>query len=256
MPRKARRKSGTGVYHITARGVNGQAIFLDDKDRIQFLTILRKIKEKYPFELLAYCLMSNHIHLLVREGEEGISQLMQRLGSSYVFYFNNRHERYGHLFQDRFWSEIVEDEGYLLRVVRYILQNPVKAFLVEHPRDYPWSSYLAYIHAEQDRFYLTDTKFILSFFGNTAQDAIDFFIQFINVQDLEPLRGGFKRQVITNEDLRNIIIKLLNKQSLDCLHDMSKKKRDRILRMIKSKNIPVRQIAEVTGFNRNVVQRA
>jgi putative transposase len=145
MPRHARKKSKTGVYHVMVRGINKEIIFHDDEDRRKFLYILAKVKEGYPFELLGYCLMNNHVHLLIREGTENISQIMKRIGTRYAIYFNSKYDRKGHLFQNRFRSERVEDEEYLLTVLRYIHQNPVKAFLVNDTKDYLWSSYRAYL---------------------------------------------------------------------------------------------------------------
>ena len=138
MPRTSRKKSSTGIYHIMLRGTDRRIIFSDDEDCIHFLKSLQKAKEASEFQLYAYCLMGNHAHLLLKEGKESLALIFKRIGSSYVYYYNWKYQLHGHLFQDRFKSEAVEDDPYFLDVLRYICQNPVKAGLVSRPFDYPW----------------------------------------------------------------------------------------------------------------------
>lgn len=140
MPRTVRKKSSTGIYHVLARGINQQRIFEETADFESYLEVLARVKRQAPFTLFAYCLMSNHVHLLVREDMVPLSQVLQRVGIAYAYRFNQKHDRSGHLFQDRFKSEPVEDDGYFATVVRYIHFNPVKAGICESPEQYPWSS--------------------------------------------------------------------------------------------------------------------
>ncbi|WP_308160333.1 transposase [Bacillus sp. ISL-77] len=135
MPRRARVKSGSGIYHIMLRGANRQEIFHDDADCLNFLDLLHKYKLKTKVKIYGWCLMSNHIHLLLREGNEDISTTMKRIGVSFVMYYNWKYGTSGHLFQDRFKSENVENDQYLLTVVRYIHQNPLKARIVKRVYD-------------------------------------------------------------------------------------------------------------------------
>ena len=116
MPRQERTKSGTGIYHVMLRGINKQDIFEDDEDYLQMTSCLQGLTERYDENGVAvdplctvysYCLMSNHIHLLVREQKEDISSVIKRLGVAYAYYFNKKYQRNGHLFQDRFRSEPV-----------------------------------------------------------------------------------------------------------------------------------------------------
>ncbi len=107
MPRQARKKSKTGIYHIMVRGINRQNIFEDDEDYSIFIHTIRKNKEKSKFELYGYCIMGNHVHLLSREGKEPLSLTMQRICSSFVFWYNLKYDRVGHLFQERYKSEVV-----------------------------------------------------------------------------------------------------------------------------------------------------
>ena len=141
MPRTARKQSESGVFHAMLRGIDRQIIFQDDEDCEKFLQCLTDCQKVCGFTLYAYCLMGNHVHLLLREGKEPLSQIFKRLGVRYVYWYNWKYKRTGHLFQDRFKSEPVEDDTYFLAVLRYIYQNPVKAGLCEKPEEYPWSSY-------------------------------------------------------------------------------------------------------------------
>ncbi|MFC4024421.1 transposase [Oceanobacillus longus] len=126
MPRKPRRKSRNGIYHVMLRGINRQTIFEDDNDRIRLLETIKRFKDISKFRIFCYCLMDNHIHLLLKETEEPVSKAIQRISASYVYWYNDKYERSGHLFQERFKSENVETITYFLTVLRYIHQNPVK----------------------------------------------------------------------------------------------------------------------------------
>lgn len=141
VPRAARKKSESGIYHIMVRGINRQTIFEDEEDCEKYLQCLRESKALSGFTLMAYCLMGNHAHLLLQEGREPLEQIFKRIGARYVFWYNWKYKRSGHLFQDRFKSEPVNDDSYFLAVLRYIYQNPVKAGLCKSARDYQWSSY-------------------------------------------------------------------------------------------------------------------
>ena len=135
MARQARKKSNSGIYHIILRGINRQQIFEDGEDYSKFLRILEECKAISKFEIFAYCLMNNHIHLLLKEVKEPIEQVMKRITTRFVYWYNIKYQRSGHLFQDRFKSEPVESDEYFLTVIRYIHQKPVKAGLCEKPQD-------------------------------------------------------------------------------------------------------------------------
>lgn len=140
MPRRARRIAGSGIYHVMLRGVNRDSIFLEDEDFERFLAALARAKEASGCQVFAYCLMTNHVHLVVRALEEPIGLVVKRLGVRYSGWFNRKYGRVGHLFQDRFRSEPVEDDAYLVTLLRYVWNNPVEAGLVERPENYRWSS--------------------------------------------------------------------------------------------------------------------
>lgn len=149
------------------RGANRQEIFHDDEDCLKFLDILHIYKMKAEVEIYSWCLMGNHIHLLIKEGSEDISASMKRIGVSYVSYYNWKYRTSGHLFQDRFKSENVENIQYLLTVVRYIHQNPLKAGIVKRMDEWRWSSCREYYGIHHEGRKLLDPNFIIGMFSGT-----------------------------------------------------------------------------------------
>ena len=127
MSRRARQRSGTDIYHVILRGINRQQIFYDEEDYDYFIRLLNRFQKVSQYEVYAYCLMGNHIHLLIKVHQESLGTIFQRIGASFVYWYNLKYQRVGHLFQDRFKSEPVENERYFLTVMRYIFRNPVKA---------------------------------------------------------------------------------------------------------------------------------
>ncbi len=140
MPRRAWQLAQTSLYHVMLRGVNRDAIFLEDQDRERFLRALGLTKEVSGCLVLAYCLMTNHVHLILMTTTEPVSLVMKRLGVRYVGWFNRKYARVGHLFQSRFASLPVEDDAYLITLLRYVWRNPVDAGLATRPEEYRWSS--------------------------------------------------------------------------------------------------------------------
>ena len=116
MPRQARRQSESGIYHIMLRGINQQQIFEDEEDNQKFVEVLKDCKLISGFKVYAYCLMGNHIHLLLKAENENLEQIFKRIGARYVYWYNWKYRRRGHLFQDRFKSEPVEDDAYFLQI--------------------------------------------------------------------------------------------------------------------------------------------
>jgi REP-associated tyrosine transposase len=137
VPRALRQHVPAGYYHVTTLGI--EPIFLDDHDRTWFVTLLMRA----PWECLAYCLMTNHYHLVLYVSDGVLSRAMQRLNGLYAQAFNNRRNRRGHLFAGRYRLTYIETEEHLAEACRYVVCNPVRADLCEHPRDWTWSSYRA-----------------------------------------------------------------------------------------------------------------
>ncbi len=143
MPRMPRRQYAGAWHHVMNRGANRQATFLTANDRLAFLALLGEVVDQFGIEVHAYCLMTNHFHVLIRTPEPVLDTAMQRLIGGYTRHFNDRHERDGALFRGRYGSILVETERYLAALTRYIHRNPIAICGPKFPA-YPWSSYPAY----------------------------------------------------------------------------------------------------------------
>lgn len=179
MPRVAREKCGNSIYHICVRGNNKQDIFLDNEDREEYLKRVRNYVERYKMRIYAYCLMTNHVHLLIYDNDQDISKFMQGLSLSYVIYFNKKYGRTGHLFQDRFTSVIMKNDMQLMYVSRYIHLNPVRANMVDRAAEYRWSSYSAY-KTGNDKRNIIDCAFLLGYFSTHINEARYLYRKYIN----------------------------------------------------------------------------
>ncbi len=254
MPRLPRQKSKTHIYHIMARGVNKEEIFLTEEDFTQFIYILKKLHEELVFAIYGFCLMNNHFHLLVYMEGDVLSLVMKRLGIRYAWYFNNKHGRVGHLFQDRFSSEKVETEEYLHRVLRYIHQNPLKANLVKDITDYKWSSYRAYLNKSSLFSTLVDTEFILKMYGTEKAESVSKFCQFMEAENEDSCLD--EQRKLSDEELKEEIMKILGPIPFNRLHSLNIRDRNNVLQRVKAiKGVSIRQIAKVTGFGKGIIQR-
>jgi putative transposase len=199
MPRGPRLDAPDALHHVIARGIERRALFAHDADRQDFLDRLQHIVEPTHTGLFAWCLMPNHFHLLLRTAATPLSTLMRRLLAGYAVTFNRRHRRAGHLFQNRFKSILVEEDPYLLELVRYIHLNPVRAHLlasVEALERYPWTGHAVLMGHRP--YPAQDTAPVLSCFGRTPLQARRAYRQFI-VAGLSPavptdLDGGGLRR--------------------------------------------------------------
>jgi len=271
VPRYARRKSSSKVYHVMLRGINRMSIFYDDDDRTKFLETMGRMKKEGEFEIYAYCLMDNHIHLLIKEGEDTIQRALKRIGVSYAYCFNKKYTRVGHVFQDRFRSEAIEDESYLMAAARYIHNNPVKAGIVERARDYRWSSYREYIKSGQNS-RMINTKVILGMFSHNEPEAVRRFVEFTNETINESTTEKFldidntaerpEMPVISAASVlsTNVLEEVLKSRgySLNEIRSLKDKiKRDEILREIKEKSsMSVRELARILGISKDIIFRA
>lgn len=171
MPRNAREKSETGIYHVMLRGIDKRDIFLDDEDKKTFLSHLFKAKELGDFQIYAYCLMDNHVHLLIKEGEE-LGKSIKRITVGYVQKHNLKYGRTGHLFQNRYKSQVVENDNYVVSLARYIHQNPIKAGLVKNIDTYPWSSFKDYLTTYNNGESKIETEIVKSYFSNFKEFVV------------------------------------------------------------------------------------
>ncbi|MBN1586432.1 MAG: transposase [Candidatus Omnitrophica bacterium] len=155
------------LYHVIARGDNREPVFLSDRDYFKYLNLLRENVKKYDCTVLAYALMPNHIHLMIRAGAFPIHLAMQAVHTAYTKYVNRTYGRVGHVFQGRYKPILVEEETYALEVNRYIHLNPVRSGLTRWPEQYPWSSYGWYMSEEQND--LLDRDYILDWFRKNGK---------------------------------------------------------------------------------------
>jgi putative transposase len=170
MARPVRIEYPGAVYHIISRGNNRQFIFRDDQDRKKYLERLAWYCQEKEVHLLAYCLLTNHVHLLLQTPKGNLSKMMQPFQTSYTTYFNKRHRRSGHVFEQRYKAFVVDKDNYLLQVSRYIHLNPVQAKLVQRPRDYSWSSYRAYVREKTSSW--LHREVILEQLGGKAKERL------------------------------------------------------------------------------------
>jgi len=244
--RKPREKSRSGIYHIILRGINRQSIFEDDEDREKVIEVLAKYKEISQCRFFAYCLMDNHVHILLQEMQEPISMIIQRFSSSYVLWYNGKHERCGHLFQERFKSEAVETDSYFLTVLRYIHQNPVKAKIVKDVTDYKWSSYREYIESRR----IVDKEYALNMFSDKSSEAVVRFTEFIREANGDVCLEipGIKVNV-SDDHLRQMVRQEFGIDAIKICKE-KKEKQDDILKAMKKKiGTNMRQIARITGLS-------
>lgn len=183
MPRVRREKCPNSIYHIIVRGNNREDIFKDYGDRIGYLKRLKHYKEKFKIEIYAYCLMTNHVHLVIYDNGQDISKFMQGLSLSYAIYFNKKYNRCGHVFQGRFTSLMVRSDEYFVYVSKYVHRNPVKANIVGDALEYNWSSFKAYIR-EKDKLEIVSTSRLLSYFSEDKREARIRYLSYIrSVED-------------------------------------------------------------------------
>lgn len=178
MTRPLRLEFPGALYHVTSRGDGREDIFRGDGDRQVFLALLGDICERFNWRAHAYCLMTNHYHLLMETPDANLSKGMRQLNGVYTQRFNTRHGRCGHVFQGRFKAIIVEKEGYLAELARYVVLNPVRARMVDRPQDWPWSSYRATMGEVRCPGWL-DRDWLLSTFGATEQAAVEGYRQWV-----------------------------------------------------------------------------
>ncbi len=251
MPRNLRKKSSTGIYHVVFRGINRQIIFEDNEDYRKFLFTLIDCKEKSGFKIFAYCLMSNHIHLLIKEEGESLGVAFRRLGASYVYWYNLKYSRKGHLFQDRFKSGVVEDNRYFLEVLRYIHQNPVKAGLVNDPGDFRWSSYREYLMPFNNKYNLCEKNFVLKIF---SWNLTSFKEHSMQACDDEIINSNGKNR-LNDMQASKTIENIAGLNAPAELQTFEKENRDMLLKKFKAVGIPMKQIARVTGISYGIIRR-
>jgi REP element-mobilizing transposase RayT len=239
------------------RGINRQTIFFEEDDYQRYLETIDRFVADEEAVVLGYCLMSNHVHLLIQEENTAISKIMKRIGTSYAYWYNQKYERSGHVFQDRFMSESVEDDSYLLTVIRYIHQNPVKAGIVTKADDYIWSSCRSYYGKREYVSGLTKTALILGMFAETTSQAIENFRLFNDEINEDKCLEESSAKYLPDSEAIKIMTNLNNNQPISTLSTMPKAERDLLLQRFKeTEGLSLRQIARITGLGYQIVNRA
>jgi len=245
LPRQARKKSSSGIYHIMLRGINRQQIFEDEEDRQRFLDTLQNYKELCGYSIYGYCLMGNHIHILLKEGKEDLTLVLKRVAGSYVYWYNWKYHRTGHLFQDRYKSEPVEDDSYFLTVLRYIHQNPVKAEMCKRAEDYPYSSMMSYLTFSS----FVDTEFALSIL------PIDQFVDYHKEENNDTCLEIQNYARLTDDEARKLIIKIAKCKAPSDFQLLDIKKRNLCIYKLHEKGLSIRQISRLTGISKKIIEK-
>lgn len=257
MPRPLRLHSETGIYHVMARGSRRRVIFHDSEDKKRFVNIILNKKKDDGFRLFAYCIMDNHYHLLIKEENENLSTIMKMINSSYAIYYNNRYEGMGHVFQDRFRSEPVNNDEYLLGVARYIHNNPKKAGITNSCQDYSWSSYNQYIYYKKNN-ELLDVSFILDLYSDNINNAIKGFMNFTESDNTDIYLDEHSEKE-ESDRVRKFIDQASNENHLSIAELINDRKyiniRNEIIRNIKSTTtLSQSKVAEILGVGRNIIK--
>lgn len=258
MPRRAREKSKSSIYHIMWRGANRQEIFHDDGDRKKYMQVLEKYKLKSQMNIFAWCLMGNHVHILLKEGQEELSTTMKRIGVSYAMYYNWKYRTTGHLFQDRFRSENVETDTYLRTVIRYIHQNPVKAGIVSKVDQWNWSSCRGYYNQAPEQSRLLDKDLVLRMFSFDRKEALERFKEFNEKQNNDSCLDDYEvTKRLSDDEARMEINRILKGIEIPHVKSLTKQERDDILKKIKGiEGISQRQLARILGISANLIFKA
>lgn len=204
--------------------------------------------------------MDNHVHMMISEGVEDIAKVMKRITVSYVYYFNNKYKRSGHLFQDRFRSETLENDRYMLSLTRYIHQNPVKAAIVKTATDYRWNSYLG-----KNTYFakMLDMETILGLFSNDKEQAIKLFEkdmrQYENLKE-KPQESFIDLQeaekFIDEEEAKKLFKNILEEHGIDSHNCTKAQFSDDIVQELKeTTKLSIRKISSITGLNKDKIHK-
>lgn len=255
MPRTSRKISQSAVYHIMLRGNNKEPVFQDEKDKEKICRLIMNLKDEKDFGLFSYCILNNHIHLVIREIDEPIACIIKRIATSYAIYYNKKYSRIGHVFQDRYKSECVDNERYLLSVIRYVHQNPVKAG-AGTIAGYRWSSYQEYF--SNSKKYI-DKFIILKMFNediNTAREQFrEFNNLYVNEQHIDENEDKFAELGSVKEFIDDYMAYIgLSYRDLR-KPENRKNLRSLIKEVFTTYSVSVRYISDILGVGREIIRK-
>ena len=254
MPRLSRIYSYSKVYHIIIKGIDSRNIFYDSQDRKVFLKYLLENKIQYDYKVYAYCLMVNHVHLIIRVNDEFLSKAIQSLLVRYVSYFNKKYDRSGTLFQDRFKSKKIENQRYFLDVCKYVHRNPEKAGICKTEK-YEWSSYQEYINKEK----IIYKSVLLHYFKNNINEFIKFTTKNNELSQLDDFAEFEIIDRLTDDQVTDILMQKFNIKDVKGLEkyfkNMSKEElKQKIVVIKKIKGTNITQIARITRKSRRIIE--
>jgi putative transposase len=252
MSRIQRIFSKSGIYHVMMRGNEKKNIFIDDEDKNKVLSLIENKKAENNFYLYAYCVMDNHIHLALKEGDEAISKIMKRIFVSYAMYFNRKYKRVGHVFQDRYKSEVVESDRYLLGLIRYIHKNPEKSGIAKWDQ-YVFSSASDYIASLKSG--LVENLEIFGMFAKNIEDGRRAFKEFMNGDSQEQFIDLEDTKEVDETNYEDFILKYLKKNYIKREHITKSQMLDLIHALLKKSNLSQRYIAKVLGVSKENVRK-
>ncbi len=262
MARKPREKSGTGIYHVMLRGINKQDIFEDEEDFSMFRGLLfhmvyykdeQGTLQPSRCTIYAYCLMTNHVHLLIRETEEDLATVIKRISVAYALYYNNKYQRAGHLFQNRFRSEPVNDPAYFITLLRYIHQNPVAAGVTKSVDAYMWSSWKEYESNNSSAHKICTTSHVFKLIPFTELREL-VFEPLPKASQILDFDNESKRR--TDEELKVFLLDSFGIRKPSDLQLYSHDRRQEVLRSAKLFGASIRQLARLTGITFTIIRMA
>lgn len=246
MSRKPRQFVESGIYHVILRGNNRQNLFIDETDRKFFIGKLKEYSAELKIDVYAYCLMNNHVHILIGNGNDGMSLLIQKIANSYVFYFNRKYDRCGHLFQGRFKSEPIQDESYFKTVFRYILQNCENAGIARTDM-YKWNSFWAIAKYPKKTF--LKIEYVCGMFGS-KKEMLNFVLQ----KEKKKCMEYENRIVFSDEKAICFIKKIFGISSPYKLERLDVDEQIFKCRIMKERGLSITQISRITGISRRLVK--
>ena len=251
MPRKPRDYSISDVYHIIFRGNDKQDIFYDDQDRYVFLDRIKETQKKFKYEIFSYCLMNNHVHMVIKVTDNLLSKLMHNLGVRYSMYFNKKMNRRGHLFENRYLSKKVEDLDYFLNVCKYVHRNPENA-KIEKTEDYKWSSFQDYVRNKRK---IVNKKVLLHYYNDDLEEFRKFTLE-DNKNSIDKFAEFEILNKLGEEELIEIIKEKFKVKNASDLSFTNKFEREKIIKELANINgTNVNQIARVTKISRYEIKK-
>lgn len=210
MPRTARIKNETGIYHVMVRGISELSLFKDHEDKCKYFSLIKKYQQIFLFQVYAYCLMTTHGHIAINCCGADISKIMKSINQCYASYFNKKYKRHGHVFQDRFKSKSIENDKYLLTLSAYIHNNPRDIDTYKNcPEKYQYSSLGAYLGIAKDSYGVLNTDYILLHFSSNKKSAKKNYLNLINrsTNSLKKVEIEFENEGYESRNERIILVR-------------------------------------------------